>query len=1229
MAIEPDDLVIFQSERLTDNDDGGGQYNGVVVADGTSNNLFDDISQKDRTTGRVSLRKIYPAVTSSDTAKLLGATAFISQVPKDGNVAAFLTTTESWTDERTAAVNQLENYLAKGGEAVGRLYGTAYAGMKQIQVIMFPDEVPNSTDDTIILVKNEDTSTEVEQYVRITSITQTTGYVIIDNNNKVEYLLVTYGINSALESDFQGVTAAKWYNNTTPTTVLRNTLVADTGNYYSSVALEEDVAISDTVIKATDMFARLVPAAQSETVLSDLSVTGTATALIGVGTSTISRTLDCIVGANNSTYIGTPITPSTLEFAIGSTSCYDQGGELYTSAGVSVGTIEYDKGLIKWSSNSGSGTKSITFTFTPASARKRVTNTDYVTVTSATRSLNWVKTLNPLPAPGSFTFVFTSQGKNYYLYDNGSGKISGVVSGIGTGTINYDTGAIVITLTTYPDADTEIIYYWAAPITTSDITSQQETKLRLEYDLSTKYKSDGAFTWAYNGINYTAAVDSSGNISGDATGSVASKSVKFYPNTLILPSTAVNFAYTPTAGDTKTATVTCSKNGSGIAIGGVTYPYYTMTLADNIEKGTLRLSASFTTDGYYLASKSDTEYTKVTRYAYYRDFDGEIWLVANASSSTSLASADANNLVLSSSSGATKIAKVGVVDYDTGVVQIAAYGGYGSVYTTTVLNEQDTHGNIYGTVTKYNRQNLLFSSSATTMNFGYGYEEKQTATSISANLNTNKYVIDVQKSDDTVVATESVSLKVGSNRYYISSSTVYTSLDSSTGVGTAAGTYDESSALINITSVTAGITNAITWESIAETVDTTPVSSAVFKTPTFPIRSGSFQLLVGTDINVTAATDGTITHDKVTGTIDYSSGTVKLAFVEQQSMVTASELADMLEKYPWLTSDYYSLNSDGATYTVNITSWYSPDDIRYNAVGYSYIPIDADVLGIDPTRLPSDGRVPIFRVGDIAVISSSKTQELSGYVAGATYSLNHQRISYCELVDANGTAVDTSLYTVDYDYGRVTLGGDFAVGSLTMPLSANYRYQDMSLISDVQINGTLTFSKQVTHAYSAEDTIVGSVLQIGDMQARYANLFMQETWSSIWSDTSTGTSISAKYNDSIYPLVMTNKGVIQERWAIVFTSATSFKCIGEYSGQVGTGTINSDFAPVNPVTNAPYFTMKAEGWGTGWATGNAVRFNTIAANFPLWVIRTVQQSEYTTLSDEFQIMLGGDIDRTV
>ena len=222
------------------------------------------------------------------------------------------------------------------------------------------------------------------------------------------------------------------------------------------------------------------------------------------------------------------------------------------------------------------------------------------------------------------------------------------------------------------------------------------------------------------------------------------------------------------------------------------------------------------------------------------------------------------------------------------------------------------------------------------------------------------------------------------------------------------------------------------------------------------------------------------------------------------------------------------------------------------------------------------------------------------------------------------------MYVVDYDYGKVTLNGDFSLNTLVAPIVAKYRYQDMGLIRDVQISGQLTFTKPLTHNYDAVDTIVGSTLVIGDMQSRYTRKFVQETWDNAWSDESTGSGISANYNDALYPIAVTNKGAIQERWALVFTSNSSFRIVGETTGQLaGTGSTSADCAPINPVTGSPYFTVKKEGWGAGWANGNVLRFNTIAANFPVWVIRTVKQSEPTVLSDEFQIMLRGDIDRVV
>lgn len=111
MPIETKDLVLYESERLTDNADGGGKYNGQIIIDGQSNNLFDDVSELDRTMGDVSMCKIFPAVTTNDTDKLMGATVFISENPKDPNVSALLFSTKSWSDSVDRICNSRRNNL--------------------------------------------------------------------------------------------------------------------------------------------------------------------------------------------------------------------------------------------------------------------------------------------------------------------------------------------------------------------------------------------------------------------------------------------------------------------------------------------------------------------------------------------------------------------------------------------------------------------------------------------------------------------------------------------------------------------------------------------------------------------------------------------------------------------------------------------------------------------------------------------------------------------------------------------------------------------------------------------------------------------------------------------------------------------------------------------------------------------------------------------------------------
>ncbi|WP_312057553.1 hypothetical protein [Acinetobacter courvalinii] len=497
-------------------------------------------------------------------------------------------------------------------------------------------------------------------------------------------------------------------------------------------------------------------------------------------------------------------------------------------------------------------------------------------------------------------------------------------------------------------------------------------------------------------------------------------------------------------------------------------------------------------------------------------------------------------------------------------------------------------------------------------------------------VNAAKLNFDLTQGYDEQILSGSVRFKVGSDTFIDRNGLIYRNIDSATGSGTQSGTIQYGTGVIDVDSWTPNVDNNLALQSLTTTTDMLPVQHVSFRTPTIPIRPGSLTVvaaaMAGGQITLTANESGVIETPQAHGVINYDTGFVDIYFYTKTEITSANR--DEIEAQDWYLPEL-EYQDAGKTY-INVPYWIDPTSVRYNAVAYTYIPLDSDILGLSATRLPPDGRVPIFRVGDIGVIASSKKQELPSHVAGQTYDLNDQRISWCELEDSNGVKVPYDMYVVDYDFGKVTLSGDFALNTLVAPIFAAYRYQDIGLINDVQISGQVTFTKPVTHNYSKEDSIVGSVVVVGDMFSRYTNKFVQGTWNSVWADEPTGQPITPNYNDALYPIQVTNKGAIQERWALVFTDNTSFRVIGEISGQVGLGSVNADCAPINPITNAPYFVVKKEGWGTGgWASNNVLRFNTVAAMYPLWCIRTVKQSQPTTLSDNFQIMYRGDIDRVI
>lgn len=509
-----------------------------------------------------------------------------------------------------------------------------------------------------------------------------------------------------------------------------------------------------------------------------------------------------------------------------------------------------------------------------------------------------------------------------------------------------------------------------------------------------------------------------------------------------------------------------------------------------------------------------------------------------------------------------------------------------------------------------------------------GYRDTASSGSDSKTVTATNLNFDLTEGFDEQILAGSVRFRLGNDTFVDRGGTLYRNVDPANNSGIASGTVRYGTGAVELTSWTPNVDNTLLLRSLATTTDLPPINHISFRTPLIPVRPQSITVVVASldhgNLTLTFDEFGKVETDYARGTVNYDTGFVDIYFYKKTKKTDNLWILDE----PWY-DPLLEYTDFGNTVWINIPVWVDASSVRYNAIAYTYIPLDSEILGLSATRLPIDGRVPIFRMGGIGVISASKAFELPDSTAGKTYSLADQRISWLELEDSAGTKVPYSMYVVDYDYGKFTLNGDFALNALVPPLTAKYRYQDMLLIRDVQINGQLTFTKPVTHNYDAENSIVGSALVINDMQARYTRKFVQPTWSNAWADEAVGGAISANYNDALYPIAVTNNGNIQERWALVFTDNTNFRCVGEYSGQIGTGSVNTDFAPINPVTSVPYFKVKKEGWGSGWASGNVLRFNTIAATYPVWVIRTVKQSEPTVLSDQFQIMLRGDIDRVV
>jgi hypothetical protein len=417
----------------------------------------------------------------------------------------------------------------------------------------------------------------------------------------------------------------------------------------------------------------------------------------------------------------------------------------------------------------------------------------------------------------------------------------------------------------------------------------------------------------------------------------------------------------------------------------------------------------------------------------------------------------------------------------------------------------------------------------------------------------------------------------------------------------------------------------------------------------------------GTLLQATSDFSGNITGTGVIGKIDFQNGFGHVAFGE---WVPDDSVAQAQEWYPGAPDD--GAGNVWKPFIVHAST------VRINCVVLSYLPLDPDLLGLDPVRLPMDGKIPIFRDGYIICMQNELTDAILGLPDNVTSDTQYtaSRINVDELAvysmptqyqKDNGIQVCPVIiseldpaygeYVVDLSAGTVTFKNGYTPPKDSQgtrnDLVMTHKIEDMVLASDVQVTGHISVITPFNHDYPVANTIVSSVLPYGDLQSRAYNEFVQGSWNSKWLDYPEGNPPLAQYNFVDYPITVTNRPSIKERWLILFLNSTNVRVVGEkfgvlianvkvisvtsppvYSPGDASGVYNYDgvdsLVLVNNNFNEPYWVMALEGFGFGWQGGNCIRFNQDAANYPTWFIRTTLQGPSTEATDNYVIQVRGN-----
>lgn len=1212
MPITASDILLLASERMADTADGGGRRTANVIPDGVAGNIFPKVSRADVTAGRVNLRKVYGNVDTDDVDTYAGAHAIITTPPANAKISCVLFSTGSDFDTRTEARDRIESFVVYGPESKLRVYGRQPIGSKAVLCYQRETETLPEVGEVYCLTHEVQNSATflATQYIRIDSLAHEVRE-FEDERGIYKMRVITLGVTQPITYSFAGPDTPPRLSTDWRPAKVRATSVADAARYYGIQPLSDDALTGALSVQVGSIYAPVVPTTLRESAIS-LAEIGGATAYLAAGATFAMA--DNSIGAQAAFPAG--VAPGSVTWVARGTPCTDDGLGAITLTPYgsnAAASVDYETGLMV--PNVSFVSELWSATATHAVQVSQPAHTYNVDITIGNRGSLYSEVLSPVPAPGTLIVDYRALGKWYRLRDNtGDGTLAGQESSWGTGSVDYINGGAVITLGALPDVGSAVIFSWGSPVHYTQRTGaadDADANLRQEIQLANAPVASGSvvLTLQYAGspVVLTLSSDTASNANLSASVNIHTGLIAIqYTGALPDAGTIIEVDYEketeePSSPDPILETWQGDIYGlTAIALGGA-------VVAGSVRVSLPMLAVASAGEGStrYQATVSCIDDGAGTLRVGPHAAIGDDWLRR---------------------ASLPEGAAVGAINYSTGSVGIATAVACTAWAWVTPLGTRDGEWVSVATTAAARTAEPSTVQQATVRYRPAGATSSADAVSETFTPQQAPLLLDLTTTLAHSVSPGSVVFRLGSsttneaNRFVDRSGALVRNVLIASGSATTCGQVNYETGLVRIWDWPGnGLSSSVVLQSCLTYYGEFSTDRIQFRTAGSPVRTGSLYVRAtaadGTVITGTSDANGIITGALIAGTCNQEFGVVSVRFGEWMPKA-GNEAED------WYNAD--NIDPEDATQvwkpTMVLTS-----TLRYSAVVTTNVALDPALLGLDPVRLPIDGRVPIFRPGNLAVVHQTEAVTLPNpAVAGATYSAGRTNVTDIWLVDASGVRVDPTLYGYSLSAGTVTMADPLTLTGIAQPLVMRHRISDMVLITDATIDGRIDIASPLSQAYGT-DAYISSALMFGDLNARVASVFDQQTWLDEWLDTVDGAGADAQYNDVLYPIEVLNSAAITERWRLEFTSTTAFRCYGENSGLIATGSTGADFGPVNPLTLEPYFVVRAGGWGSGWGVGNNLRFNTFSAGAPIWMARTVLPGAALT-ADAIDVQLRGDVD---